>query len=188
MKMPIAAIALGIAAMGASISCGPAYNLDASHANSNPQETALANAMFQSVEAYRASRSCGVLQRHPGLDGLARQHSQFLRANRGKFALHGSDVGHFGFDQRILAADRLYHIKSIGENVATASSQGSSTADAIVKLWINSPPHDHNLRNSWVTTGIGVVIDEDGKAFVTQIFGTHANTSPREGLDRFKQH
>jgi hypothetical protein len=32
------------------------------------------------------------------------------------------------------------------------------------------------------------VNDEEGRAFVTQIIGTQVNTSPREGLDRFKQH
>jgi uncharacterized protein YkwD len=187
MNLPLVIVAAaGVMAMLAS--CASPYQTPAAQPTATPAEAAMANAVFQEVNAYRRTRGCAPVQRHQGLDGLARRHSQFLRANRGKFDINGKDLSHDGFDQRAVIAQRLYNIQSIGENLAAATIGGSAAAPFIVKLWANSPSHDHNMRNTWANTGIGVAIADDGKVFVTQIFGTQASSSHSDSRDRLRQH
>lgn len=186
MKHPLTSIVAGVAIALLS-SCGSSSVSQAPQAPSTAAESALASEIFQQVAAYRQARNCSPLMRHHGLDGLARQQSEFLRANRTQFAAGRKDLGVAGFEQRSVAAQRLYGIPQIGENVAVAPS-GGGAASSIVKLWANSPSHDHNLRNTWVITGVSVVIDPDGRAFATQIFGNQPNNAHSEGVDSLRRH
>ena len=172
----------------ALVSCGPAYVTDLPRVPATAQEAALADAIFQKVAAYRRSRGCGELRRHAGLDALARGHSGFLLANSSQLELSGSAASHHGFEQRTLVAQRDYSISHTGENVAVVTRRGEATADFIVNLWANSPGHDKNLRNSWSSTGIGVVTDPAGKVFVTQMFGSQVYSSHATTLDRLRRH
>lgn len=169
------------------VSCSAPYTNPPSGAMS-AAETALATAVFQQVEGYRRSHGCGALGRHAGLEGIARRHSEFLRANPGKFSVHGPNLSHYGFEQRTLTAQRLYQINCVGENLATLTSSGSAAAPAILKLWINSPTHERNMRSDWAITGIGVAITDDGTAIVTQLFGTEPGNSQLEMRDRLRRH
>jgi uncharacterized protein YkwD len=54
-----------------------------------------------------------------------------------------------------------------------ACSGGSAKAEfTLVKLWADSPNHEHNMTESWKFTGVGVCVDKDGMVFSTQLFGT----------------
>lgn len=181
MRVALATFAAAVVSCGSSYTAPPATSTTAA-------ESALASAVFQQVESYRRSHGGGALLRHHGLDGLARQHSEFLRANQGKFSVNGPNLSHFGFEQRALAAQRTCQINSISENLASLSPSGPSAAPAILKLWANSPTHEHNMSSNWAVSGIGVAITDQGTALVTQIFGTLPSNSVLDMRDRVRQH
>lgn len=131
--------------------------------------TGLTGRLLSEVNSYRQSKGRNRLVRNPGLDRMASEHSEFMRRNRGRFGLHGRNVSHEGFDGRALKARQLLNISTLGENVASAKGRSMSE---IVQLWANSKGHDYNMRGDWTDTGVGVVIDEDGTVFATQVFGT----------------
>ncbi|MEO0017817.1 MAG: hypothetical protein RLZZ522_1100 [Verrucomicrobiota bacterium] len=181
MRVALAALAVAVA------SCGPPYATPPG-GGATAAESALASAVFQQVESYRRSHGGGVLLRHHGLDGLARRHSEFLRANQGKLSVNGPNLCHYGIEQRTLAAQCLYQINSIGENLARLNASSPAAAPAILKLWVNSPAHERNLRNDWTISGIGVAITDNGTALVTQIFGTRPSSSHTDMRARLRQH
>jgi uncharacterized protein YkwD len=147
-------------------------------------DTSLTGKVLQEVNSYRRNHGASDLQRHAGLDRLAQEHCEYLRKNRGTFSLSGHNVSHIGFESRTLAAREIYHMESVGENVASASAGGSNPAPTLVNLWQNSKSHEYNMRSSWTYTGIGLVVDSDGMVFCTQLFAT-ANHSQLATRQRF---
>ena len=136
----------------------------------------LAGNIHAQVNSYRQSLGKPALRRHTGLDRLAQQHSEFMRRNRGKFG-NGTkgNISHFGFEERSLMAQRGMGMSDVGENVGTCS-RATRPADILVEAWKKSKGHQMNLKGGWSQTGIGVVVDEDGTVFATQLFG-NANSS-----------
>lgn len=56
----------------------------------------------------------------------------------------------------------------IGENIA----YGYRTANGVVRAWLNSPEHRHNLLNCrWRAIGVGLAESSDGLRWWTQDFG-----------------
>lgn len=141
-------------------------------------EATLSQQLFQEVNAYRRSRGAAQLPRHPGLDQLAREHSEYLRKHRGTFSLYGKNVSHIGADKRARVAFLLYQMDTCSENVAFTLSRGSEaqTAKAVAQLWQNSANHEVAMADpTWTDTGVGTVVDKDGAVFATQIFGVRRN-------------
>jgi len=143
--------------------------------------------VYQAVNSYRVSQGKRPLQRHAGLDRLALLHCEYLRKNRGTFKLYGSNVSHMGFDGRTAIARQRYQMENISENVAAANHPGKAIGPAIVQLWKNSNDHHKNMVDSWTHTGVGVVVDSDGTAFVTELFSTMGSSqlSVRNRFTRF---
>jgi uncharacterized protein YkwD len=150
-------------------------------------DSPLASRVFQEVNTYRRSQGARDLQRHAGLDRLARQHCEYLRQHRGTSALSGKNVSHFGFEGRVMAARQLYHMTSVSENVAASSQPGANPAPAVVRLWAGSKDHRKNMLDDWTDTGIGVVVDSDGTVFATEIFATvsYSRMTPRVRINQF---
>jgi uncharacterized protein YkwD len=140
--------------------------------------------VFGEVNAYRAKHGARPLLRHSGLDRLAQSHCEYLREKRGTFGIYGKNVSHVGFEGRALAARHLYGIGTMGENVAATNSHAPELGVKLVQMWATSRAHEHNMRNSWTHTGIGVVVDSDGMVFATQLFATMGG-SQLSGADRF---
>ena len=176
--------------LGALASCMPAVTTALPVSRPNQKEAALAAEIYQQINDYRRIHAAKDLQRHAALDHLAQQHSEFLRTNRGKFSIHGSNVSHYGFESRALAAQQFYHMNQVGENVASSSFHGSTTAMAahLVGLWDHSPNHNSNLRNSWTYTGIGIIEDRDGMVFATQMFSSYKAPMQRDMLNSLRVH
>lgn len=138
----------------------------------------IASAITQQVNAYRSGIAVRVLQRHSGLDQLARSHSQYLRSHRGQFSLSGTNVSHMGADGRSMVAMRQYQFNSTSECVAAMPMTGSAqqTAASFVSSWKKSSDHNYALRNSeWTHIGAGVAVDADGMVFATLLFATGGN-------------
>lgn len=136
---------------------------------SGSAKSASGESVFREVNSYRSAHGKKALVRHPGLDKLALEHSEFLRLNRGKFTVSGKNVSHEGFEGRTLIARMKYNMDGFHENVA-AVPEGQS----LVKAWVDSPGHERALRATWTYTGVGIVRDKDGMVFATQLFGNNA--------------
>jgi uncharacterized protein YkwD len=170
---------------GLLASCGPQLATTKVPVSASAhRESSLTSSLFSEVNAYRISVGTKSIVRHPGLDRLAQEHCEFLRKNRGKFDIYGANVSHYGFEGRALAARQCYNMDSLAENVIC--SHGANTAKGLVKSWAASRNHEYNMRSSWACSGIGVVVDNDGTIFATQIFGT-PNNSQMAFMNRLSQ-
>lgn len=147
----------------------------------------MSDRVFDEVNSYRRSQGMGDVQRHAGLDRLAQSHCEYLRANRGKFSLHGKNVSHFGFEGRAMSARQNLGMLSVSENVAAANYPGQDAPGVLVELWRTSKDHHHNMTQKWTHSGMGVVVDSDGMVFATQIFATkdHSQLAMRERMNSF---
>ncbi len=134
-------------------------------------DSSVTGRLFDEVNGYRASQGKQAIQRHPGLDKLAQQHSEYLRAHRGTFSLSGKNVSHIGFEGRTLYARERYNMANFSENVAAATQAGSNGPKRLLELWQGSKDHNKNMLDDWTYSGIGVAVDEDGTVFATQLFG-----------------
>lgn len=145
----------------------------------------LAGSIHAQVNAYRQSLGKPALQRHAGLDRLAQQHAEFMRRNRGKFGKgNAGNITHLGFEERSMMAQRGFGMSDVGENVGTC--RGTTTpAGTLVEAWKKSKGHQMNLKGGWTQTGIGVVVDDDGTVFATQLFG-NANNSHMSMTNRMR--
>lgn len=134
----------------------------------------VSNQVFHTVNAYRHQKGKGSLERHSGLDRLARLHCEYLVAHRGQFSLHGKNVSHYGFQERVLAARRHYGMDSVSENVVAGQVSAANPAPELLEIWKRSKSHHINLLQSWRLTGVGSVKAGDGTIFCTQLFATKA--------------
>jgi uncharacterized protein YkwD len=151
------------------------------------KSSSTADQIFSAVNSYRKNKGKPSLQRHAGLDQLARNHSEYMRQNRGKFGVYGKNVSHWGHEGRALICQQRYGFQNTSENVAAAYSPGKSAPSVILNLWANSKAHRINLDSSWPYTGIGTAVDRDGTVFATQIFAT-ARVNQQARRERFNQH
>jgi len=71
--------------------------------------------------------------------------------------------------------------------VAAASGSGGRAPTEIVQLWKDSKDHHKNMLERWTHSGMGVVVDADGKIFATQLFATKSNSQMqlRERMNSF---
>jgi len=112
------------------------------------------------INGYRQSLGLGALQMLKEATVEAVNHSAEM-ANK------TSAFGHDGFDARIDNIQaKVGFVQGAGENVA----YGKLSAKEVVDLWINSAPHKKNIVGNYGFTGIGVVKDNNGLPFYTQIF------------------
>lgn len=168
-------------------SCGPKLDSTTVLMSSGPvtkSDGSLAGNIHSQVNAYRQAKGKSALQRHAGLDRMARQHSEFMRRNRGKFG--STSLTHYGFEERALNAQRTMSMGGVAENIATCSGSFGSPVNTLVAAWKGSSGHDKNMKGQWNATGIGVVVDDDGTVFATQIFASRSH-SHMAMVDRMRQ-
>jgi uncharacterized protein YkwD len=165
---------LGLIAAATLVSCTHTGVRTAPVAATSPN-AALADAVTGSVNSYRLTHGASELKRHAGLDLLARNHSNYMRANRGKFTPNETNATHLGFEGRAMVARRHYYFTNSTETVAAVakSTSDARSASKLLTLWKESPQDEKAMTNKdWTHTGIGTVTDSDGTVFATQIFGT----------------
>ncbi len=180
----ILGLAIGVLA-SALVSCSSSTQT-ATKLDYTPVKTAktsssskLENNIHAGINSIRASINKSQLQRHPELDRLARQHSQFMAQNAGKFKLDGGKrISHFGFQSRALKLKHGMDMQSISENVGAAPNS-SNVAGVLVNAWRNSRGHYINMKAMYKHTGVGVVVSSDGYVYATQIFANDAIAGDR---------
>lgn len=139
------------------------------------ESAGIANGITGQINTYRSGIGVSVLQRHSGLDQLARSHSRYLMAHRGKFSLQGTNVSHIGSEGRSTVAMRQYQFNSTSECVAAMPKSSSTwqTSANFVSSWKRSSEHHYAIRNKeWTHIGAGVAVDADGMTFATLLFAT----------------
>jgi len=112
----------------------------------------------------RARYGLPALQWNDQLFNAAKEHSQSMA--------HGDFFDHRQLVERV--REEGYPSSFVGENIGA----GSSTAEDVVEMWMNSPGHRNNILNQeYEEIGIGYYyLENDGgrfkyKHYWTQIFG-----------------
>ncbi len=107
------------------------------------------------INAQRVQAGCGPLALDARLSAAAQGHADAM-ARQDFFAHTGKNGSKFF--QRIKAQGYSYHAAS--ENIAA----GQKSASAVVKSWMASRTHRHNILNCRMTeTGIGMAYQPDDK-------------------------
>jgi uncharacterized protein YkwD len=115
--------------------------------------------ILQLVNNYRSSIGKKELSRLDVISSVASTHTKYMAEIK--------EVNHDNFPERHLKLVQNANAKSVGENVAF----GYSSADAVVKAWINSSEHKNILDSDDFTHfGISTKSDDEGRLYFTQIF------------------
>ncbi len=134
------------------------------YAKSNPSTAPKADSIEQGIlvyiNQYRQEHGLKPLKMDSHMSSEARRHSQ-------EMANHSIPFGHKYFLSRV---ERLH--KQIKNSGAGAENVAYNYKDAqdVVKNWLKSSGHKHNIDGNYDLTGIGIARDAHGKIYFTQIF------------------
>jgi len=141
--------AAALAALATLALLGPA---GAAPASAQPL-AAFEAALVRETNAVRVGAGLRPLRRLPVLARPARAHSRFL-ARSGAFQHEGGDGAPFW--RRLVKAGFPRH-RRMAENLAQVASCDPAGARAVVRMWLDSPPHRANLLDPRLrVTGAGV--------------------------------
>ena len=126
------------------------------------------------INAQRAAAGCPALVLSPALQQAAQNYASAMATQN--FFGHRAPNG-AGISQRAWAVGYRFH--KLAENIAA----GQKTPEAVVKTWMRSPGHRHNILSCGLQeTGIGVVYQPDDtplrgqsgalRYYWVQMFGT----------------
>nr|WP_245562032.1 CAP domain-containing protein [Stanieria cyanosphaera] len=128
----------------------------------NDYVSELEQSVHQQINQYRQSINLPPLQLNSLISEQARMHSQDMA--EGKVPL-----SHEGFEQRAKAIENSIDYSRVAENVAYNQGYSDPVTQA-VQGWIDSPGHRQNIEGNYNLTGIGVVKNDRGEYYFTQIF------------------
>jgi uncharacterized protein YkwD len=77
--------------------------------------------------------------------------------------------GHADFDGRVAALQQQMVLHRTAENVAFDKGHRDPAAEA-VRGWLASRGHRQNIEGPYELTGVGVVSNQNGEVYFTQIF------------------
>ena len=102
-----------------------------------------------------------------GLNTIERdqQYASAYAVEHTKYMIENKLVNHDNFQSRS-AALKNRGAKRVGENVA----YGYETAESVVYAWLHSPGHKDIIEGNYTHSGFGIMPNEDGIYFFTQIF------------------
>jgi uncharacterized protein YkwD len=129
----------------------------------DPRDRELVSEVLAAHNKVRADEKLPALALDPKLVAAARAHAEDMAAQQ-KMTHDGKDGS--TPSQRI--EREKYHPQSSGENVAT----GQTTADEVMKTWMESPRHRENILGRFTQAGIAVARDRDGKPYWCVDFAT----------------
>ena len=162
---PLAAVSALALAGPATASAGTC-----SGANADPATTSLKvvkHATLCLLNQQRTQHGLHKLRANPRLSLASQRHSNDM-AHR-KYFEHGNFVGRIKASRYLQGSGSW----SVGENIAWGSGDLATPAE-IVKAWMNSPPHRHNILHGQfkeiglgVTRGVPVRQNYDGATYAT---------------------
>jgi len=133
-----------------------------------PSVGELEDRAFEAINQERQANGLPPLRRASDLSAVAREHSRDMLERR--YFAHQSPEGE---DLRGRFARRgINHWRYIAENIAYNLGYRDPVAVA-VESWMRSPGHRRNILNKRLAeSGIGVVVDDLGRVYFTQVFAT----------------
>jgi uncharacterized protein YkwD len=135
-----------------------AQTVAATPAGASPQ----ANEVVRLVNEARAAQGLAPLTLDPKLVHAAAAHSQQM-ASAGTMAHDGIGDGN--------PHDRIHKVAPGAQLTAENVAHGQPNAAAVVKGWMDSPPHRRNILDPKLTRiGVEVVPARDGTPYWTQVF------------------
>lgn len=111
------------------------------------------------LNEHRKKKGLSPLMINEEVTKAALSHSRNMATNKVPF-------GHDKFDERMRAVGRKVPSMGWAENVAA----GQTTAQGVVRSWLNSKGHRENIEGRYDLTGIGIAKGKDGQLYYTQIF------------------
>jgi len=132
-----------------------------------PDVSVLESDLFAAVNETRVEHGLHAVALNPELSKVARAHSVDMA--RRHFFDHRSPEGKTSADRVRRSALRF---SALGENLH--KSRGTDDpVQAAVSGWLASPGHRETmLTGSYLETGVGVAIGDDGVVYFTQLFRT----------------
>ncbi len=125
----------------------------------NGNETSIADQILILVNEHRQSQGLPALEKNDTADQLAIEHSRYM-ISQGR-------ISHDNGDAKFTELQEKENARAMGENVAS----GQTSAQSVMTAWLNSDQgHRENIEGNYTHIGIGVVPDEEGRYYYTQIF------------------
>ena len=82
------------------------------------------------------------------------------------YMINENRVSHDNFYERSLALMQSPGVSVVAENVA----RGYTSAEDVVKAWLSSPAHKKNIEGDYSHMGMGIIQNEEGIYYFTQLF------------------
>ena len=173
----ISVLAAGSVFLCSCAATSPDDKIDYSRGSSavSPAEKAMEMKLVKLTNELRAKKGLKPVKYHGGLSKMAREHSDFMSRNSGKFKVEASTITHFGFEARSAAASREYDVNSMGENVVSTTVK-PNTAEEMMRAWIKSPVH-YNVLTGTTFRYIGTGTRDSG----SRVHGTLLMAAPAIG-------
>lgn len=127
--------------------------------NELPFVAGIENGILDKINNYRLSLDLPPLEQNNFIQSLCRDHARNMAVNK-------VSLGHDGFEQRAEEIMNEYGSGMVAENVA----MGYKDAESVVRGWLESPGHKANIEGDFNLTGIGVIKNNEGVLYYTQIF------------------
>ena len=132
------------------------YTIDLNLAHETNWE--LADSILILINDHRASLGYAPLKRD-------QQYASAFAVDHTKYMIGQSRISHDNFEVRKQALKNR-GAKLVTENVAF----GYQTAASVVHAWLNSPGHRRNIESDFTHAGFGIIADERGNYYFTNIF------------------
>lgn len=123
-------------------------------------DASIHKAILHHINQYRITHGLPMLTLDQRISEEATRHSR-------EMAQHQIPFGHQKFEQRVA---RLYKTIKDATGAAENVAFNYKNADIVVKGWIQSPGHRHNIQGHYNLTGIGTARDKQGRIYYTQLF------------------
>jgi uncharacterized protein YkwD len=156
-----AATAATTAALLPLLTLAPAQTQFAQAQTAGPSTLTMETAVFNQINAFRATQKLPALKLNSTITTQARNHSTTQAKTK--------VMSHNGFQTRVNEIGKTISWRGAAENVAYNSGY-SDPATVAVNGWIKSPGHLANIKGNYNLTGIGVARNSAGQVYFTQIF------------------
>jgi uncharacterized protein YkwD len=138
---------------------GVYFNENSEVANAKVVYSPMESEIVSLVNAHRTSLGLNALSTLNIVSGVAHGHTDYM--------IEVGQVSHDNFAQRAQTLMNEAAAKSVGENVA----YGYSTAEGVVKGWLNSDGHRKIIENpDYTHFGISMETSADNRNYFTNIF------------------
>ena len=131
----------------------------------------LASLIYDQVNAERVNRGLDALEWDDNLAQAGTLHAQDMADNN--YVSHVDKTGKGPSDRAMCYNEEYQTDYTPAENIVQLSTHkglDDSAADAL-NAWLQSPPHAKTIKiPNWTYTGIGVAINNNGIAYVVQMF------------------